>query len=148
MRRKFNLKVNSNKLKHELFDPILIFLGFDPDNEDCQIQFTTQNVMELQVEQVIDMKEKGNITLNEFREWVRKNVGIELTDDKEISAKEDMELQVANSIKKIKADNVQLDDKPIDKKELESVKPKKLRQCKMCKEHQHALCTKRGCQCQ
>ncbi len=59
-----------------------------------------------------------------------------------------MELQVANSIKKIKADNVQLDDKPIDKKELESVKPKKLRQCKMCKEHQHALCTKRGCQCQ
>ena len=138
----------ANKLKHELFDPILIFLGFDPDNEDCQIQFTTQNVMELQVEQVIDMKEKGNITLNEFREWVRKNVGIELTDDKEISAKEDMELQVANSIKKIKADNVQLDDKPIDKKELESVKPKKLRQCKMCKEHQHALCTKRGCQCQ
>ena len=138
----------ANKLKHELFDPILINLGFDPDNEDCQIQFTTQNVKELEVEQVIDMKEKGNITMNEFREWVRTNIGIELTDDKELQQKEEMEQQMAASLQSINNDKRPPEDKPIDKKELESVKPKKLRRCKMCKEHQHALCTKRGCQCQ
>lgn len=137
----------ANKLKHELFDPILINLGYDPDNEDCQIQFTTQNVKELEVEQVIDMKEKGDITLNEMREWVKSNIGIELTDDKEILADEDMKKQMAISAQKIKADNPEQDDKPIDKKELESVKPKKLRMCKMCKESQHAFCTKKGCQC-
>jgi len=137
----------ANKLKHELFDPILINLGYDPDNEDCQIQFTTQNVKELEVEQVIDMKEKGDITLNEMREWVKSNIGIELTDDKEILADEDMKKQMAISAQKIKADNPEQDDKPVDKKELESVKPKKLRMCKMCKESQHAFCTKKGCQC-
>jgi len=51
----------ANKLKHELFDPILINLGYDPDNEDCHIQFTTQNVKELEVEQVIDMKREKAI---------------------------------------------------------------------------------------
>tara|TARA_R110002020_G_scaffold42971_5_gene125358 strand:+ start:1308 stop:2681 length:1374 start_codon:yes stop_codon:yes gene_type:complete len=138
----------ANKLKHELFDPILINLGYDPDDEDCQIQFTTQNVKELEVEQVIDMKEKNNITLNEMREWIRTNIGIELTDDKEIQAEDKLKKQMAVSAQKIKADNPEKDNKQIDKKDLESVKPKKLRMCKMCKEHQHALCTKRGCQCQ
>lgn len=138
----------ANKLKHELFDPILINLGYDPDDEDCQIQFTTQNVKELEVEQVIDMKEKNNITLNEMREWIRTNIGIELTDDKEIQAEDKLKKQMAVSAQKIKADNPEKDNKQFDKKDLESVKPKKLRMCKMCKEHQHALCTKRGCQCQ
>ena len=137
----------ANKLKHELFDPILINLGYDPDNEECQIQFTTQNVKELEVDEVLSMKDKHNITLNECREWLKANVGIELTDDKEILADEETQKQLALSAQKIKAENPQKDDKPINKKELESVKPKKLRMCKMCKEHQHALCTKRGCQC-
>ena len=137
----------ANKLKSDLFDPILINLGYDPDAEDCTIQFTTQNVKELEVEQVIEMKEKGDITLNEFREWVRSNIGIELTDDKEIMAQEEINKQFALSAQKIKAENPEQNDKPIDKKELESVKPKKLRMCKMCKESQHAFCTKKGCQC-
>lgn len=125
----------SNKLKQELFDPILINLGFDPDGEDCKISFTTQNIKELEIDKVIDLKDKGDITLNELREWVRNNIGIELTDDKQILADEKKNNKMANSLQKI------------NKKDLESVKPKK-RMCQMCKEHQHALCTKRGCQCQ
>ena len=131
----------SNKLKQELFDPILINLGYNPDEEDCKIMFTTQNVKELEVEQVIDMKEKGNITLKEFREWVRTNIGIELTDDKELEQKEEMQKQMASSLQNMKNDK----QPSPDKKEIEH---KKLRKCAMCKEHQHALCTKRGCQCQ
>ena len=138
----------ANKLKHELFDAILINLGFDPEKEDCEIQFTTQNVKELEVEQVVQMKEKNDITLNELREWIRSNVGIELTDDKEIQAEDEANKQMAVSLQQIKKDNPDKGSKDIDKKDLESVKPKKLRMCKMCKEHQHALCTKRGCQCQ
>ena len=138
----------ANKLKHELFDSILINLGFDPEKEDCEIQFTTQNVKELEVEQVVQMKEKNDITLNELREWIRSNVGIELTDDKEIQAEDEANKQMAVSLQQIKKDNPDKGSKDIDKKDLESVKPKKLRMCKMCKEHQHALCTKRGCQCQ
>jgi len=133
----------ANKLKHELFDPILTNLGYEPDDEDCQIQFTTQNVKELEISEVIQMKDKGDITLNELREWVRSNIGIELTDDKEILAQEEAQKQLTLSAQKIKAENP---EQKFDKKE--SVKPKKLRKCQMCKEHQHALCTKRGCQCQ
>ena len=133
----------ANKLKQELFDPLLLSLGYDPDGEDLSIQFTTQNVKELEVAEVLDMKEKGNITLNELREWVKTNVGIELTDDKEIQQQEEMQQQVAASVQKIKADNaVQQNDKLP-----ESVPKKPLRKCKMCKENQHALCTKRGCTC-
>ena len=83
-----------------------------------------------------------------MREWIRTNIGIELTDDKEIQAEDKLKKQMAVSAQKIKADNPEKDNKQFDKKDLESVKPKKLRMCKMCKEHQHALCTKRGCQCQ
>ena len=114
----------ANKLKHELFDSILINLGFDPEKEDCEIQFTTQNVKELEVEQVVQMKEKNDITLNELREWIRSNVGIELTDDKEIQAEDEANKQMAVSLQQIKKDNPDKGSKDIDKKDLESVKPK------------------------
>ena len=78
----------SNKLKTELFDNILIQNGFDPEEQDCKVQFTTQNIIELEVNQVKDFANSGIMTKNEAREWLRKNTGMELEDDAEIETQE------------------------------------------------------------
>jgi len=128
----------ANKLKTELFDNILIQLGYDPEDEECTISFTTQNIIELEVGQVKDFTNTGIMTKNEAREWLRKNTGMELPDDEQIQ-QDDMAKKAAD---------IASQNQPRDlKKEMESLLPKK-RKCEMCKEHQHALCTKRGCQCQ
>ena len=55
----------------------------------------------MEIDKVIDLKDKGDITLNELREWVRNNIGIELTDDKQILADEKKNNKMANSLQKI-----------------------------------------------
>jgi hypothetical protein len=133
----------ANKLKVELFDNVLIQGGFDPEVEECTVQFTSQNVLELEVDQVKDCVVNGIMTKMEGREWLRNNTGMELPDDKEI---EDKELAQADMMKQ--ADNIKKEH--INKFNLEQIaavttKPKKT--CKMCKEGQHAFCSKRGCEC-
>jgi hypothetical protein len=134
----------SNKLKTELFDSILIQNGFDPDEVDLTIGFTTQNVVELEVGQVKDLVDSGLLTKNEGREWFRENTGMELPDDEEIKANQDMANTVAMNAQDIKKEHIN----KFNLEEVKSVIPKKKRMCKMCKESQHSLCTKRGCQCQ
>jgi len=73
-----------NKLKGELFDPILLSSGIDPDEADLEIAFTTQNIIELEVNQVKDLKSQGLLSTNEAREWLRTNTGMELPDDDQI----------------------------------------------------------------
>ena len=132
----------SNKLKTELFDSILIQNGFDPDEVNLEIGFTTQNVVELEVNQVKDLVNSGLMTKNEGREWFRVNTGMELPDDEEIQANQDVQNTIAKNAANIKKEhNNKLN-------ELADVKAKPIRKCKMCKEGQHAFCSKRGCQCQ
>lgn len=70
-----------NVLKTELYDPILSQNGFDPKKVNLDIEFTTQNVIELEPSNVMDMKNSGVITPNECREWLRSNTGMDLPDD-------------------------------------------------------------------
>ena len=137
------------KLKIELFDNILMQNGFDPEIEKCNVQFTTQNIIELDCEQVKGLHQQNLMSDNEAREWLRTNTGLELPDDDIIQSKNDETDALAKA-----ATNIKNSDKvPQKKKEavigiIEKATGKKIRRCKMCKESQHALCTKRGCQCQ
>jgi hypothetical protein len=132
----------ANKLKNELFDTILIQNGFDPDEVDLFIGFTTQNVVELEVNQIKDLVDSGLMTKSEGRDWFRTNTGMELPDDDEIQANQDLQSTVAKNAKDIKTEHINTMN------EIANVKAKTIRKCKMCKESQHSLCTKRGCQCQ
>lgn len=91
-------KYLGNKLKQELFDPILLQLGFDPDDEECQVQFTTQNIIELEVDQVKGCVENGLMTVGEGRDWLRVNTGMELPDDAELEKKAEEDEQMAKDI--------------------------------------------------
>lgn len=130
----------ANKLKTELFDNILMQNGFDPDNEDCHVAFTTQNVIELETAQIKDLAGMGLMTKMEAREWLRNNTGMELPDDDEINAKEEMEMQIAKT------------NQQFQKEKFTKFTPIKLNECKCrcasCKEGQHTYCTgkKRTCQ--
>ena len=134
----------ANKLKTEIFDSVLIQNGFDPDEVMLVVGFTTQNVVELEVDQVKDLVNTGIMTTNEGRQWFRTNTGMELPDDNEIKAKQDVQSTIAKNAQDIKQENFIKENI----KQVSQVKAKKIKKCKMCKESQHALCTKRGCECQ
>lgn len=68
----------ANKLKNELFDVILAQNGFDPEKANLQISFTTQNVIELTIDQVTKLWNDKVITLKEVRDWLQANVGMDL----------------------------------------------------------------------
>jgi len=78
-----------NKLKNELFDPILIQGGFNPEKVMLTISFAAQNVIEITPDQVEKRVVSGLWTIKEGREWDRENIGVELPDDETIQAKED-----------------------------------------------------------
>ena len=82
------------------------------------------------------------MTKSEGREWFRTNTGMELPDDDEIQSTQDAQATIAKNAKDIKTEHIN------NMNEIANVKAKPLRKCKMCKESQHSLCTKRGCQCQ
>ena len=127
-----------NKLKSELFDPLLIQNGFDPESEEIRVGFQSQNVIELTPDQVKDRVNSKQWTVTEGREWDRQNLGVELPDDDGIEADREMQQIIAKNAQNIKKEK-------FNNKFTEN---KKLRKCKMCKEGQHAFCSKRGCQCQ
>ncbi len=130
-----------NKLKEELFDSILMQNGYDPEDEECKVAFTTQNIIELETSQVKDLAGMGLMTKNEAREWLRTNTGMELPDDEEIKANEDMEKQIAQSAQQIKKERFINKFKPLTVNECKCT-------CGSCKEGQHTFCTgkKRTCQ--
>ena len=134
----------ANKLKIELFDNILIQNGYDPDVEECNVAFTSQNIVELEVAQIKDLTTQGIMTKTESRDWLRVNTGMELPDDDEIKASQDAQATIAKNAQDIKKEHFIKENL----KQISEVKAKTIKKCKMCKESQHALCTKRGCQCQ
>jgi len=128
-------KYLTNKLKTELFDPILIQGGFDPEDEELEVSFASQNIIELTPDQVQGRGATGMWTKSEVREWDRTNLGVELPDDDEIAAEADMQKTIANNAMDIK--------KQVKKEAMD----KKIIKCKMCKENQHAFCSHRRCKC-
>ena len=134
----------ANKLKTDLFDNILIQGGFDPELEECKVNFTSQNIIELEVNQVKEMTTQGIMTKNEAREWLRVNTGMELPDDDEIMNNQDMQNTIAANANDIKKEYYN----KMNMEAIISTKALPIKKCKMCKESQHALCTKRGCECQ
>ena len=72
----------ANKLKTELYNPILAQHGIDPKKANLSVSFSTQNIIQLTPETVMSMTEKKQISINEFREWLGDNTGIDLFDDK------------------------------------------------------------------
>lgn len=73
-----------NRLKSELYDPILSQNGIDPVEAQLSVAFTAQNVIELEPLQVMKLYTDKAITLNEEREWLRTNTGMDLPDDDQI----------------------------------------------------------------
>lgn len=129
----------SNKLKNELFDVILDQVGFNAEEEECKVSFTTQNVIELEVQQVKELGDTGVMTKMEQRDWLRKNAGIDLPDDDKIKADEEMEKTIAQNAQDIKkANDNQKNERFFKLKECKC-------RCGACKEGQHVFCTgKRG----
>jgi len=135
-----------NKLKTDLFDNILIQGGFDPEVEEIVIGFSSQNIIELTPDQVLARGNAKQWTVKEVRDWDRINLGVELPDDKGLEAEKEMQDTLAKNSQDIK-DKVKKEHNNKFEAIYKSTK-KKERKCKMCKEGQHAFCSKRGCTCQ
>ena len=92
----------ANKLKMELYNPILIQSGIDPKEADITVSFATQNIIELTPEQVAFRVNSNIWSKKEGREWDKKNLGVELTDDELIQD----ELPLQNQKEEQKSKNV------------------------------------------
>lgn len=81
------------KLKRELFEVILEQNGFNPEDEELEISFTAQNVIELEPDQVLKLFSDKAISLQEVRDWFMKNTGMDLNDKemKDLVAKADFQ---------------------------------------------------------
>ena len=134
------------KLKVELFDNLLIQGGFDPEAEETEISFASQNIIELTPDQVQGRGTTKMWTVSEVRDWDRTNLGVELPEDDELEAEKELQMTIAKNSQDIK-DKVK---KEHNNKfnEIHKNTKKKEKICKMCRESQHAFCSKRGCTCQ
>lgn len=74
-----------NKLRVELYNPILAQHGIDPKVANISVSFSTQNIIQLTPQAVSDMHVKKQISTEEFREWLGDNTGMDLFDDKIIN---------------------------------------------------------------
>lgn len=83
-----------NKLKHELFDPILLQNGINPKDANLQVTFGMQEITKLLPSDIVSRVEKGIWTKQEGREWDKDNGGVDLFDDDKIEQNElDMKTQ-------------------------------------------------------
>jgi len=98
----------ANKLQVELFDPILIQNGYDPKEVDLEIGFTTQNIIEVELDQMLAIANSKKISNSEYREWLRSNTGMELPDDDKIE--QDDEEQKDLQIKQLDKKDKEVDD--------------------------------------
>lgn len=141
-----------NKLKKELFEIILFAHESGKWNTpekiqkaNLQIAFEANIPSELTPEQVKAYIDNSTITRDEAREYLKKQTGIDLFDDDVITQQQELFMQQ----KKAQIDSTKTDDASDEKRNDDLKKMKESVQivCSMCKEHQHALCTKRRCQC-
>lgn len=87
-----------NKLKSELFDPILEQNGFNTETVKLEMAFTTLNIVDLNVDQVKGLVADKVITINEGRMWLRDNTGMELPDDDKIEDKQEQEDELQTKV--------------------------------------------------
>ncbi len=80
-----------NKLKKELFEPILEQQGFNPDEVELEVAFTTQNIVELEPEKVKDLFTNKILSLKEVRDWFAENTGMELEESEMAELEKDKE---------------------------------------------------------
>lgn len=106
----------ANKLRNELYNPILAQHGIDPKKANLSVSFSTQNIIQLTPATVLDMADKKKISIEEFREWLGDNTGMDLFDDDIINNDEEKrkEDEINKQFDKPKED-------PEVKKEIESI---------------------------
>ena len=104
-----------NKLKQELFDPILLQNNINPKEANLQITFGILETVELTPTDVLQAFEKKAWSIEETREFYKDNCGVDLFDDdimnNETVQKKEDELKQQFDMK----------NKPDDKKEIESI---------------------------
>jgi hypothetical protein len=138
-----------NKLKAELFEPLLEQNGFKTQDVDLDVAFTAQNIIELEVPQIKDLVGSGLMTANEGREWLRENTGMKLPDDDKIEQKEEEDKQAFQMQGKVndlesKIEQLSLDKNTDDKLQAMHEKlEKKLDMVKEAKESEDKLLFKR-----
>lgn len=71
----------ANKLKTELYDPILKQMGKNPETANLEISFGNPDVIELTIEQVLSLYNSKAITVEEFREYLKNKKALDLFDD-------------------------------------------------------------------
>lgn len=106
-----------NKLKQELYDPILLQMGKDTKKINLQVTFGTQEIIKMTPE-IAGKRFTDKIwSIEETREWDKENTGVDLFDDDLMS--NDMMKQKEDEIKA----QFDLKNKPVEdnKKEIESI---------------------------
>jgi hypothetical protein len=83
----------ANKLKLDLYNPILEQNGINPSDANITVSFSTQNIVELTPDQVLNRVSNGLWTKNEGRMWDKNNLGVNLVDDDMIQQKDDINQQ-------------------------------------------------------
>ena len=73
----------SEQIKQEIIDPMLKMSKIDPDKADISIIFETESKFELSADDIQKLFEKGTITRDEVREYLKKNTIIDLDDTKD-----------------------------------------------------------------
>ena len=73
----------ANQIKHEIIDVFLKFNKIDPDKADINVVFETESKFELSAEDIEKLFEKGSITRDEVRNYLKKNTIIDLEDEKD-----------------------------------------------------------------
>ena len=73
----------SEQIKHDIIDPMLKMSKIDPDKADVSVIFETESKFELSAEDIQKLFEKGTITRDEVRDYLKKNTIIDLDDTKD-----------------------------------------------------------------
>jgi len=84
----------ANKLKTELYDPILSQNGIDPITANLSVSFTAQNIVHLNPDQMLANANANKVSVWEYREWLKANTGIDLFDDDGIQTNIDQKQQI------------------------------------------------------
>ena len=115
-------KYITNKLKHELYDPILSQNGVDPKKANLTVGFVSDNIVELTPDQVLSRVEKKLWTIQEGREWDKNNLSADLFDDDKINIEpekkdDDLEKKVTQNVESSITKLMEsLEDKKFNKK--------------------------------
>ena len=121
-----------NKLKTELYDPILKQMGKDPKKANLQISFGVPDVVALTIDQVLALYNSKAITVEEFREYIKNKKALDLFDDDKINndqkeqdpQEQNLELQDKRKKMEKRAKQIKKDYEEVTESELRKDKKK------------------------